>query len=355
MSGIHEGEGDNSRINTITTNLPCNLAAEERHLFEPHQQYNVDKLRVLRKQFVFVSYIGYCIDETGLIRECHHGYPHQYQDYLNEAGYYFNQAQADESKVIYLEDDHTYLVIHHPWANYYHWITESIPKLWLLKDELKDLVLIFPEDFRKNVYVTESLKTFSFKDIYYLPSEKNLFVKNLCLPQLKPYSECYDPDVVREQRELYVNYVTKVLKMSTAFGKRIYVSRKLAKKRRIQNEADVETIMQKYGFSIIYCEQLSFFQQVALFSQAEIFVSIHGAGLTNMLFMPEGSRVLELHKRMTNAHDQHSLVYWRLASALGLPYYHQICDPVDPEADFFSADFIIDTDLLEKNIRMIVT
>lgn len=354
-SGIHEGDVDViSRENTITTRLPCNVGPEDKHLFEPHRQYTLTPLKVRKMQFVFVSYIGYCIDDTGLIPECHHGYPHQYQDYLNDAGSYFRQAQEDESKIIYLEDDNDYLVIHHPWANYYHWITESIPRLWLLRDQLKDLTLIFPEDFRKNVYVSESLKPFSFRDVYYLPVEKNIFARNLCLPQLKPFSECYDPAVVRWQRDFYVSYVRKGLQLDYGFGKRIYVSRKLASKRRVQNESEMEAVMRKYDFSIVHCEQLSFFQQVAAFSQAEVFVSIHGAGLTNMLFIPEGSKVLELHKRMTNANDQHSLVYWRLASALGLSYYHQICDPADPQADFFSADFIVNTDLLEQNVRVLI-
>jgi capsular polysaccharide biosynthesis protein len=303
---------------------------------------------------VFVSYIGYCLDETGLIKECHHGYAHQYQDYLNDAGRYFRHAQEDENKLIYLEDEHEYIVIHHPWANYYHWITEAIPRLWLLKDRLKDLILIFPEDFRRNRYVTESLAPFSFKGIYYLPVEKNLFVKSLCLPQLKPISECYDPRVVREQRDFYVHYVTNKLKMDFGVGKRIYVSRKLASKRRIQNEEDVEAVMRNHNFTIIHCEQYSFFQQVSLFAQADTFVSIHGAGLTNMLFMPEGSTIVELHKRMTNATDQHSLVYWRLASALGHSYYHQICEPVDTEADFFLADFIVDINMLEATIKTII-
>ena len=336
------------------TTLPQNLDPEDRSLFEPHQHYKLAPLIVKRMQFVFVSYIGYCIDETGLVKECHHGYPHQYQDYQNDAGGYFRQAKEDESKLIYLEDDREYLVIHHPWANYYHWITEAIPRLWLVKDQLKHLVLIFPEDFKSNVYITESLRPFSFKDIYYVPKQTNLFVKNLCLPQLKPWSECYDPKLVRMQRDFYTGYVAREFDINLKCGKRIYVSRKYATKRRIQNEGEVEEIARKHHFTIIHCEQLSFFQQVSVFSQAELFVSIHGAGLTNMSFMPPGSRILELHKRITNDSDQHSLVYWRLASALNHHYYHQVCDPVNPQADFFSADFIVDAGLLEANIKKII-
>jgi capsular polysaccharide biosynthesis protein len=131
-------------------------------------------------------------------------------------------------------------------------------------------------------------------------------------------------------------------------GKRLYISRKYAQKRKISNEADLERVLQKFGFTIVYCEEHSFFGQVSIFSKAQFLISIHGAGLTNMLFMPPGSAVLELHKRKTNMQDQHSLVYWRLASALDHAYYHLICEPSDPEADFFAADFIVDVTAVER-------
>lgn len=336
----------------VKVNLPRNLTATDCHLFEPFQSYRLNRLMVKKMQFVFMSYIGYCMDEHGLIKECHHDYPEQYQDYLNDVGYYFHQASQDESNLIYLENENEYLVIHHPWANYYHWMTETIGKLWMVKDDLQNLILIIPEDLRRNPYVKGSLEPFSFKEIFYVPVNKNLFIKNLCLPQLKPICETYDAKMLNEQREFYVKYVRDTLKISVNAGYRVYVSRKLAPKRRIQNEHEVEAVLKKYDFTIVYCEQYSFAEQVSLFSQAAFLVSIHGAGLTNMVFMPKGSCILELHKRMTNSKDHHSLVYWRLASALEHDYYHQICEPVDPEADFFSADFVVDTQELEKNISI---
>jgi hypothetical protein len=47
-----------------------------------------------------------------------------------------------------------------------------------------------------------------------------------------------------------------------------------------------------FDFQTIYAEDLSFEQQVKICSRARHLVSNHGAGLTNMLFMPQGASVL---------------------------------------------------------------
>ena len=46
------------------------------------------------------------------------------------------------------------------------------------------------------------------------------------------------------------------------------------------------------GFETVYTEELSFAEQVRLFSETRCLVSIHGAGLTNLMFMPPGGHML---------------------------------------------------------------
>ncbi len=60
------------------------------------------------------------------------------------------------------------------------------------------------------------------------------------------------------------------------------------------NEQELEPILIDHGFEVIEAENLSFAAQVCLFSQAEVVAGPHGAGLTNILFAPEGCKVLEL-------------------------------------------------------------
>jgi capsular polysaccharide biosynthesis protein len=71
-------------------------------------------------------------------------------------------------------------------------------------------------------------------------------------------------------------------------SRRIYISRRGAGYRRIDNEPEVESLLRDLGFEIHELEQYSLRDQVALFAEAEVVVSAHGAGLTNMLFSPPG-------------------------------------------------------------------
>jgi capsular polysaccharide biosynthesis protein len=66
--------------------------------------------------------------------------------------------------------------------------------------------------------------------------------------------------------------------------KLIYISRKKAGVRRVINEDDVISSLQKSGFKDYCLEDLSFQEQIELFYDARIVVGPHGAGFTNLLF-----------------------------------------------------------------------
>ncbi len=59
-------------------------------------------------------------------------------------------------------------------------------------------------------------------------------------------------------------------------------------------------------------------EQIHLFNSVKWLVSIHGAGLTNMIFMNKGCHILELR----NKDDKDNNCYFSLASAVGLNYYY---------------------------------
>ncbi len=67
-------------------------------------------------------------------------------------------------------------------------------------------------------------------------------------------------------------------------NRKVYVSRSPARIRFIKNNKEIEKIAAKYGFEIIDCDNLSFSDQVALFSECSHVIGIHGAGLTNIVW-----------------------------------------------------------------------
>ena len=331
--------------------MPRNADDSDAHFFEPHLSYTLDHLKLKRLKNVFVANCGLAMNRNGLIKESHHSYPGHLKDYLKEASAWYHDADEDPEKLIILDDDNTYLLVHHPWFMYYHWLCESIFRVWMVKDAIGTLTLILPEEYKNYDFVMSSLEPFVFKSIYYIARGKSLLVRNIWIPQIKTKLESYDQAALIEVRNFYIHLAARVKKINKNLGEKIYISRSKAGRRKVINEDGVVAVLLKYNFVIVNNEDYSFFEQVSIYSHARCLVSIHGSGLTNMIFMEPFSTVLEFHKKQTKQSDWHSLAFWYLADALKHNYYHQVCEPANDNDDFFIADFMVDIELLEKNLR----
>jgi len=336
----------------VIVSLPLNVSPEEMPLFGPFLTYELAPQKVKKIKNVFVTYSGFCLNNKGLIKESHHDHPHQLDDYKNEAAHYYYNVTDHPENLITLDDDSTYLLIHHPWYNYYHWLLECIFRAWMVKDKKDAMILLLPDYYGKSDFIMGSLEPFKFKDIFFIPGRKSLMVKNLCMPQIKAKVDSYNYKMMAQIKQFYLDYLSTAKDIDLDFGERIYISRKKAKRKRVENEDEIEHILLKYNFKILNNENYIFWEQVAIYSRAKYLVSIHGSGLTNMLFMKEGSSVLEFHKRKTNDKDWHSKAFWYQAEALGYKYYQQVCEPTDLNDDYFNANFIVDPLLFEKNLAL---
>jgi capsular polysaccharide biosynthesis protein len=337
---------------TIKVKAPLNLTEEEGHLFLSKLSYDFSLPQIKELKDVFVTNTGFVLDTEGLLKESHHNLPDQVYKYLDQVSFYYYESKINPENLIRLDDDKTYFLIHHTWLNYYHWVCESIFRLWMIRNQLDAGVLLIPDIHTKTDFVTGSLRPFEIKNIFIIPEGKSLFIKNLCMPELKPIVDSYDYHAVKGVKEFYRKFIKTNSGIDINLGERLYISRKKAQRKRVANEDEVEKVLIKHGFTILYNEDYTFLEQVSIFSHAKFLVSIHGSGLTNMLFMEDNSYVLELHKKKTNNVDWHSSAFWYLSDALGFNYYHQICDPTDVNDDYFKADFIVDAQLLEKNVAL---
>lgn len=78
-------------------------------------------------------------------------------------------------------------------------------------------------------------------------------------------------------------------------GKRVYISRKDSSIRAVQNEDELEDLLTaRYGFEAYILSEMTPEQQIRAFASAAIVVGSHGAGLSNAVFMREGSILLEI-------------------------------------------------------------
>lgn len=98
--------------------------------------------------------------------------------------------------------------------------------------------------------------------------------------------------------------------------RRVFISRRGAKSRRIINEPEVSSYLEGHGFCTIQLEKLSLSEQIHLFQHATHVIAVHGAGLTNLMHATQ-STVLEL---FASAHGIRP-DYFQIASIFHLHYY----------------------------------
>lgn len=226
-------------------------------------------------------------------------------------------------------------------ANYFHWMTDCLPRIWEGLDRDPKSPVILPESFRSLAYVTESLQLIGV-EVEYFKSSENLKVDHLILTARTATFPNFQESLAKRTREFFAAAQKQVQPEL-----QVYISRKLAPKRKAHNELEVELMLRKRGFEIVYAEQLSFRQQVELMGKTKLLVCLHGAALTNMLFLHNEAKVLELR----NIGDSKTQCYFNLASALELPYFYTLNQ--GDHKDTIMTDFTIDLEALEDVLDQI--
>jgi capsular polysaccharide biosynthesis protein len=114
--------------------------------------------------------------------------------------------------------------------------------------------------------------------------------------------------------------------------RRIYVSRRLSTSHRpwyraMRNEAEVEDLLRRNGFEIVYPETLSLADQVGTFAHAQCVIGPSGSGMFNTTFAPQACRVLDI-ETFAYTVSQHAAFY----SSCDHPYAFLFATP-DPEPE----------------------
>ncbi|NEP40470.1 MAG: DUF563 domain-containing protein, partial [Okeania sp. SIO2H7] len=133
-------------------------------------------------------------------------------------------------------------------------------------------------------------------------------------------------------------------------NERIYISRRLASKRRIINEEEVVSLLEKFGFISVTLESMSIAEQALCLANAKVVVGPHGAGLTNLLFCQPGIKVIEIFSKKSTID-----IYWLLSNICGLDHYYLIGDKFD-DSYFLNPgckDILVNLDSLLKLMRLV--
>lgn len=229
-------------------------------------------------------------------------------------------------------------------SNYFHWLTDSLPKLAIVqksnfKIEQFDHFLV---SNRIETYQRESLKKLDLPDdkLISLKEHKNLKCESLVMPSATCLSGNVSPWIVKWLRSVFRDWM--VVKNNSP--KKIFVGRGNTSKRKLLNEVELRAFLSLQGYEYVNPGDMSLNDQVNLFYNATHIVAAHGAALTNVIFCRPDCILVELFP-VTYVNQ----CYWTIASIVGLRYGYLLGegkDFTDSSNHLIDGDFVIDLENL---------
>jgi capsular polysaccharide biosynthesis protein len=233
-------------------------------------------------------------------------------------------------------------IVSNPWSNtYYHWLAEVMPRLLEARRRHGDVLFLFPFFFSdlNDQFQLPSVSQLGIR--YRYIGETNFFARKIYFNQsLRPFTGHFPKGSFDLFRSIFRRDVPAYRK--------VYIRRK-ADKRIVANGEEVEVCFLRHGYETVELENAGLEDQVRLFSEAFVIASIHGAALTNMLYMREGSTVLEFGLKG----ERHDKCYFNMARAVGHRYFHLGCEGVLQGVVFTEADLVVDIDALDRTLASI--
>ncbi len=198
-------------------------------------------------------------------------------------------------------------------GNYYHWMLDCVPR-WKLMVEA---------GFMDYDYVLLNMDTLSksfcrdILDLLGVPVAKRLHCSTIFLHEFDWLVTPSMPFPRWEVSAWACEWVSSLFNGKNAYApERIYISRRATTNRPLTNEAELESELTAHGFKVIQPEQFSVAEQAAMFRRAKCVVAPHGAGLTNLIFAPRGTQLIELFP----PHYAKPSCFYNLALANALHY-----------------------------------
>ena len=178
-------------------------------------------------------------------------------------------------------------------GGYYHWITEILPRLWMAKEYLAATKFAIPDYFfTKWPFCKEFFELLGVQEFLVLDTYHKYLIQNLVLPT-RAGNPFYQQPIPMQNSIAWLKNAA-LQKKDKKLGERLYISRAKAKYRKVLNEEEIYPVLEKYGFEVIYFEDYTLSDQISICQQAKVLMGLHGAGLTNMVFLPAQSKLIEI-------------------------------------------------------------
>ena len=236
-------------------------------------------------------------------------------------------------------------------ANYFHWMFDSLSKLYLLeKSGFRADKIIVPS--YKTPFQKETLAALGIDDNRVMDFSKN---RHLSVDTLIVASSAGDVAENKTHENIHyskwaIDFLRSKFSHLTADRKpkekAIFISRQHASKRKIINEQELYPVLKKHRIAIKDTGKMSFPEQVALFNSARLVVAPHGAALTNLVFCQPGAHLIEIFSRRYVKG-----LYVSIASLCGLNYDFFVGDSTSKHQKPNYSDIRVDVKKFEEKLE----
>jgi capsular polysaccharide biosynthesis protein len=200
--------------------------------------------------------------------------------------------------------------------NFYHFVTDELPRIGLLREAFGDLspdawVLDRHTGYQKQLLAMLGMEP---ERVVTPAAGLHLQAKRLLVPSLPNATMDAPPESQRWLRDNLPPLTT------TGLPEKIYVTRGTTPNtRRMVREDDVRGLLERRGFVCVDPGSLSVQEQIDHFAAARVIVAPHGAALTNLAFCRDGVRVLELFAPGYTVH-----CYWAMTANIVDSHYRYL-------------------------------
>lgn len=211
-------------------------------------------------------------------------------------------------------------------GNYFHWIVEILPRLFLCEQLLKGkhIPILISEGLHANLIALLDIIRAPERPVLQLQKNRTYFVENLIYPSdvarlFDTYDRAPGDDTIYIPVALLKGMAAKIKRSLVDIDnfdnhkKRLFVRRN-SSYRMLLNQSAIESMLAERGFHVIDPETMTIEEQICNFSKAEVVIGPSGAGMANILWCKPETRILILH----SDHPYKKYPYWdALARASG--------------------------------------
>lgn len=195
-----------------------------------------------------------------------------------------------------------------PVIGYYHEMLEGLLRVVKARSVFGEIKVLVPA--KRPKYIDEMLEFVGVETGNVIASDCPIVVgRCVLIPRWSDCGENLRSDVC-ELRDYLVSRLTE----AGDVAQKIYISRARSR-RALPNEHEIERVLEDKGFRVLYFESMPFAEQLKAVRSADVVVSPHGAGLSNLIVAKPGTKVVEI---MTQGWA--NSCYGHLASSLELDY-----------------------------------